>query len=228
MSRGLAFPRAEVRDLSEEDDDEDHINFDRSEEDLFISNEAPACLISLSVDLMQTNSSLDLPPIDPIRNQLFDTKRDIYAFNRFDLFRNYVFPHDISLCRLFLNQYELDYEPLLESTSIFSSMIFLDYLPILRGIAINECIGEFVHKTISLTEDSELFNNNDRRIGTRRSRKRGRIHHLEKIIPDYIFKKPYDKTPQDIATKLSESSLIYTKSKNEVDRTNTNEITSKD
>ena len=205
-------------EFSEEDDDEYahvRLNSNRSEEDAFLSNNAPVCLMELPSILMSNDTSV---PSFPHPNTITDylvTKTRIEKTNaHFNMLYHHVFPQDESWKRhLARGQTDVVNESMLPTIESMNQDICLDYLPILRGIAVAECIADSLYKistTSSATGSVEAIMKGDRWSyrRTRRSQQTGRKNYFENFVPSYVWKET-DVTPSNLIQKLAESSLTY-------------------
>jgi hypothetical protein len=211
LSRGLAFPKIGERGQEEEIDELTDVISVRSDEDFFLRDESMLCMASLSHFLTQHQKSDDIPPIEPVRNYLINQNREQRAKQELDLLRRYIIPIDSSLRRTLYTACEPEHDILLaNSIDTKDPVFFLDYLPLLRYLAVSESIQEYIYNVTKSSDNSDTTDRfrNNRRINTRRSTQRGRQHYLEKIVPAWVWKDT-DSQPKDIGEMMTKSSLVY-------------------
>jgi hypothetical protein len=209
LCRGLSCPRTDDSELLEENDDYAHMKFDRSEEDLLLPNGTPTCILALPFHLMNAHHSMGVLPIEPISHYIMNRKRVAKTEENMGMLRKYIFPLEKSQSRMLASSTERGFDPLLDIAETTEPQLFLDYLPLLRCMAVQEFIAELVYESVS-SQDSEAADSLSNRRNTRRSRKLGRQHYLEVIVPPFVWPDS-DFTAKEIGAKLAKLSLVYDK-----------------
>lgn len=218
LFRGLSSSPNMSAAAEREKEDEDQVGFDqktsnRFEEDVFLPGNVPACIGSLPRLLFDNcrTSRIQFPLIQPTQYHLMKRKREMQAMDNFNLLRSYFMLSDPSQQRTLFhhNEPELDVLLLDEVTETKDATIFLDYLPMLRNMAVAECITEYLYKV----SENSPHNSNDqpitnRRRNTRRSKKLGRQHYFDQLGREFVWKDS-EYTPSQVGAKLANASLIY-------------------
>jgi hypothetical protein len=86
------------------------------------------------------------------------------------------------------------------------SDIFLDYLPLLRCMAVQESISEFIYKTQDVSNQNGR--STTRRRNTRLSIRLGREQYFDKIIPSYTLQAS-NMTTKEIVDSLASTSMLF-------------------
>jgi hypothetical protein len=88
--------------------------------------------------------------------------------------------------------------------------IFLDYLPLLRCMAVQERISEIIYKTQDTSSDD--CRSTSRRRNTRLSKRLGREQYFDKIIQLYTWQES-NPSSKDVADHLANMSMLYKSNK---------------
>lgn len=215
LFRGVSAQMTSQKEQVEETDETLEFVTECSEEDQFLPNESSACVASLPSFLMQHHKPNIVEPIEPLKNFMINRSREQRAIQDTALLRSYILPVDSSQRRSLYSLDQSDYDPLLDSMETKDPGFFLDYLPLLRGMAVSESLAEYVYETMvsssKATNDSDAADGfSNRRIHTRRSKKLGFQHYFEKIVPDCVWKDS-EHTPKEVGDVLANCSLVYTR-----------------
>ena len=202
--RGLSLSSAE--DFEPTDDDEDYkgLSFDKCEEDMFLPAPTPTCLLSLPTFLRQacktigTSSALNRVE----HKMLAHWEKTIH------LAADFVFPSSTN--HMFSRGLSRALDPSVKNRELIDSALFLDYLPLVRCMALHERAAEHVFAQAH-AEDPELATTlSNRQRSTRRSRKLGREHYLEKVSPAFQRQQTNNhESAKQIGSILAESVLVY-------------------
>jgi len=204
--RGLSLSSVEDFELPEDDEEYNGLVFGRCEEDMFLFTPTPTSILSLPTLLRRTRGSSDTcyPAND---DNLLERKMLSQWEKAIQLAADYVFPSAIP--KMFSRGLSRAMDPILPNRQLIDSALFLDFFPILRCMALHERAAEhvFVQTGAADTEFAATLSNCQR--STRRSRKRGREHYLEKISPTFQRQESDLASAKQIGAVLAESALVY-------------------
>lgn len=199
--RGLSPLYAEDLD-NEESSDDPPFSSEMTEEDFLFPVDPPTFMI----DLSQSLDTSSRPPLSHcIRDEFFCRTKTTNLSETLTLTRECIFaqPKYIRLLSRLLSY------PLCSQNRSMSSDydLFLDYIPLLRCMAVQERVSEYMFKLQTSSNDASSRANNGRRT-TRRSLKRGREQYFDKIVPSHAFEGSMQ-TAQEIVELLANTSLLY-------------------
>jgi hypothetical protein len=203
--RGLSPLYAEILDNQETIEDPS-MSSEMAEEDFLFPVDPPAFMLDMA-------HSLTLSPRSPlwngINNEFLCRTKTKKLLEAMTVARDFIFaqPKYTRLLSRLSSHPLLD--PCFKQHQPLSAdfHLFLDYLPLLRCMAVQERIAEYLFKVQESSNDGSSLMNKGRRT-TRRSLKRGREQYFETIVPSYLFVDS-NKTAKDIVELLANTSLLY-------------------
>ena len=201
--RGLSPKYVDAPD-NEETQESPLVSSEMTEEDYLFPVDPPVFLLELSHSLTLFSKS----PLNDITEEFVYRTKVAKVMEAITSLRDFLFCHP-KYTRL---QSRLLSDPLLLNHQALSLNLFLDYLPLLRSMAVQERISDYMFKIqeASNSDDaSALMKNHGRRV-TRRSKTRGREQYFDKLFPPYAFETS-NKTANGIVELLANMSLLYTK-----------------
>jgi hypothetical protein len=204
--RGFSFPSVDVFEAPEDDDDYKGMQFDRSEEGLFLSNPSPTCLLSLPSYLREVGGSHsvgDSPELDLLESRKLNRLRETC-----DLLSNFVFVERPLQAHMFCRGLVREVDPLLPSVDAIDRHLFLDYLPMLRCMSIHERSSEYVFALAHEEDPDAATSLSNRTRTTRRSKAKGRQHYFENVSPAFEWKDT-EQSAKQVGATLAESYLLY-------------------
>jgi hypothetical protein len=204
--RGMSCRTMEniVEDEENENGMSQDLPVDRTEEDMFLPHGAPTSLGLLPASLRRTCRNLFLF-LDPVDNYLFRKKKQGQSKSMLDILCEFMFPGP-SQTRLLYKAMSRLVDPLVRTCETLDQSLFLDYLPLLRCMAVHEHIANTL-LDISRQENPVGPLTTNRKRSTRRGRKLGREHYLEVIAPAYTFQNS-DQTAKTVGDSLCRLALI--------------------
>ena len=202
--RGCSLQYSGVVD--DDDGDEEEVKYREStsvssDEDNLFSSSIPTALFDLPLVLTASTVTIHCT----LRHEFYQQQQKSNRAELLQLLRDYAFTNPKYTRysrRLELPVTELDHG--LSELCMLESDIFLDYLPLLRNMAVQERISEFIFKTSSSSD----CRSTTQRFKTRRSKSLGRDQYFDKIIPSYTTKES-NRTSKDIADRLANMSMLY-------------------
>jgi hypothetical protein len=207
--RGLAFEDAEEvagsndRDEKEaEPDIEDIIRWKAQvlEEDMFIPRTFEDPLASLP-HILRKSAGCPLASLDDLD---LERRKHATAHETYELL-NYIIDDD---SRVKASRPKLGWVPVhsLVPEDVFDRETFLDYLPLLRSMALSESVAEFLHNA-SKTEEEEEHNARSRR-STRSATRNGRQNYFD-TISKVLKQDLADISTSDVTSRLAATRLQY-------------------
>ena len=178
--RGLCFADAEEtvdKDEDETSDDVDDITRGKahlSEEDMFLPRkfEDPLCALP---NILRQEAACFLPQSLDVLD--LERRKHVAAAEMYELLE-YIIDDD---SRVKLSRPKLGV-PLVHSLcpgDYYDEVAFLDYLPMLRSIALLESVAEFIHEASKSDNEKELARSSRR--STRSKTRNGRQHYFDKV-----------------------------------------------
>lgn len=202
--RGHCFPRDDAFEAPEDDEDYKFIQFDRTEEGLFLPNPAPTPLLSLPMYLKNAGIKSHVSP----DLYLLERRKRERLNQTTELLSNFVFADLPARTRMFSSGVVREVDPLLSNADTIDRNLFLEYMPILRCINALERSEEYVFSLAQASDPDAATSLSNRSRTTRRSKALGRHHYLESVVPAFVWKDG-DRTPKDVGRVLAESLLVY-------------------
>ena len=199
--RGCTLQYSGVID-DDETDQYREIALDSSDEDYLLSNDIPTPLVDLPHILITLNATVPCA----FRYECYKQQQKTNRLESLHLLRTSIFTNP-KYTRYF-RRLEM---PITEAVSgatgtcMLHSDIFLDYLPMLRCMAVQERFSEFIYKTQDATSRDCL--STSRRRNTRLSQRLGREQYFDKIIPLYTWQES-DRSSKDVADHLANMSFL--------------------
>ena len=204
-ARGLSFSTAQLTDEQREEEECAGWTCAVSEEDMLLPNDAPESLQSLPV-LLKSSCTL-VSPANALDVAITEHTIAARVDEMKDLLCDYVFASKLQT-HLFFRSMAREVDPLLERFGNVNSELFLDYLPILRCMSVQERVAEAVFLAAQEQDPDGVAGMTHRKRSTRRSKKLGREHYFEKLPPPYTWEAS-DWTPREVADRLADASLLY-------------------
>jgi hypothetical protein len=204
--RGFSFPSVDTFEAPEDDDEYKGMQFDRSDEGLFLSNPSPTCLLSLPSYLREVGGSHSVgysPELDLLESRKLHRLRETS-----DLLSNFIFVEQPLETHMFCRGLVREVDPLLPSVDAIDRHLFLDYLPMLRCMSLHERSSEYVFALAHKEDPDAATSLSNRTRTTRRSKAKGRQHYFENVSPAFEWKDTQQSAKQVGAT-LAESFLMY-------------------
>jgi hypothetical protein len=183
--RGLqsAAPLEETK--TEEEYDEFHPSFERTDEEAFLPAFVPSSLSSLSFHFNRAAGNLYSPRL--IENVAMNRRKEDRFAMASKILRGYIFVRG-KHTRLCLSATIRSVDPLLVGRlNRLDLGIVLDYLPMLRCMSALERQADLIFNAIQDADPNVAFDMAHRQRSTRRSRTRGREHYFEKVVPSFAW-----------------------------------------
>jgi hypothetical protein len=171
-----------------------------SEEDWLHSIDVPTPLHSLPSLLNPLCASYETF----LQAQWYKRAKESKRIEALDVLRDYIFTQP---------KY-IQYSGRLESSLVENQMnmldinLFLDYLPILRSMAVHERISDSIYHIQDVSNPNAIHVLSKRKPNTRQSKRHGREHYFDKVIPSYVWEKS-KLAVKEIGHQLAEMSLLY-------------------
>jgi hypothetical protein len=124
-----------------------------------------------------------------------------------DLLCDFIFPGQ-SRTRMFYRAMTRELDPLLETTETIDNELFLDYLPLLRCMAVRERACELLFQAAYAEDPDSAASMMNRKRATRRGKKLGREHYFERKAPTSVWNES-DKSAKEVGGLLAEQALLY-------------------
>ena len=198
--RGLCTPSA--ISVNEEDDDHQVDSEDVSDEDMFLSNDAPAFLSSLASYLRK---ACQFDEMQSVRYMLSKKKALARLESYLSTFRYKLYAVDKERwSRMFVRGLDRPLDPMLYQSSLLDVIdhgIFLDYMPLLRTICyIEESMDRFRQGNGNRLQEpvSERAMRSMKRQGEQ-------THYLYKVIPEFAIKD--NVTPEEVGRQIGQKLL---------------------
>lgn len=204
--RGMSCRTMEniVEDEEKENEMPQDLPIDKTEEDMLLPHRTPTSVRSLPAHLRKTLQNPFLIT-DPVDFHLLKKKKQVQSKSMLNILCEFIFPGP-SQARLFYKSVSRLVDPLVRTCETVDRSLFLDYLPLLRCMAVHEHIANTLFQ-ISTQENTGAPLTTNRKRSTRRGRKLGREHYLEVIAPAYTFQNS-DQTVKTVGDTLCRSALI--------------------
>ena len=202
--RGCSLQYSGIADEDETDQYRENLS-QSSEEDYLLSNSIPVPLVDLPQIL---SASTTLFP-SSVRYELYKQQQKSVCTEALHILRDSIFTHPKYTRysrRLEIPMPDTEHCLIDSRTCMLDSDVFLDYLPLLRCMAEQERIAEFISK--AQDQLSHDIPSTSRRRSTRQSTRRGREHYFDQIVPSYTWKGS-DRTSKDIADQLATMSMLH-------------------
>ena len=206
-ARGVSFPKA--TDVSEDEEDKkgEGIQNDVCDEDMFLPNPPPAPLWSLPAYIRTHGGGVT----DPFIKLNVDERLSFESMARRNKMRHWLVDY-IFICETrkdsrFFADLHRTLDPLLSTSDTIDSRLWLDYLPLLRCMALLDQAGEITYqKALSLDPGSASALPNRRRQ-TRRSRQQGFNYYFESLVPGQVWHEDDEVTAKDLVNAMAEFAL---------------------
>ena len=197
--RGFAFSIASI--LEEEVENEDS-SMRASDEDMLLPHIAPDCIVRLPSYLWSLRTFAS--PATALEIVLSRRSREVKAEKHKAILRDFIFVYRDDI-RMLFRSIVRSCDPVLGGIENAEPQLFLDYLPILRTIAVQERISEAIHN--AAPSDGATKTNRHRR-STRQTSKRGYVHYLESLAPPQTWRIS-DQSAKIVGDVLATNSLLY-------------------
>jgi hypothetical protein len=203
--RGFSLPRDEAFEAPEDDDDYKFMTFDRTEEGVFLSNPSPTSLLSLPFYLKNAagNKSQVSPDLD-----LLDSRKIENMHEMTELLASYLFVIYPLPAVMFSRGIAREVDPLLPSVEMIDRRLFLEYLPILRGMSVQERAAGHIYDVAHASDPDAAASLSNRVRHTRRNKAMGRVHYLGEVSAVFTWD-TIARTAKDVGRVLAESLLVY-------------------
>jgi hypothetical protein len=174
----------------------------KSDEDFFLPRPIPTPLLALPSILLDARTDKQIESLeDKLKESLLERRKDTNAQNLLDLVGK-IFSREVQQAKMFrlgLGRHSSSCTAAYDSQ--FDQALFLDYIPILRNVAVHERAAES-------DPELEAAGQASRGRTTRRSARRGRIHFFEKLS-DSFSGDENELTASSVGQKLIDTMLIY-------------------
>jgi hypothetical protein len=189
----------------EESDEFRPTALDISEEDNLFLVDSPISMRALPLYLNPSSRS----PVNVAQDEFFRQRKATKMLKTTKMLSGYIFPQASHI--RFSQRFALSRfvnPSFTNQSSIVDSDLLLDYLPFLRGMAVQERISDCIFQAQEILDPDAASSTNHRKRETRRSKKLGREQYFEKIIPSYVFADS-ERTAKEITNQLADLSLLY-------------------
>jgi hypothetical protein len=205
--RGLLSAAPLQETTTEDECDEVHPSFERTDEEAFLQAQVPSSLSSLSFYFNRAAGNLYSPRW--IENASMDRRKEDRLAMASTILRGYIFVRG-KQTRLCLSATIRSVDPLLVGRmNRLDGGIVLDYLPMLRCMSALEREADFIFNTIQDADPDAAFDMAHRQRSTRRSRTRGREHYFEKVVPSFAWSEPGAPImARELGTALADTLLV--------------------
>lgn len=193
------------QNLEEEENEQTMSSSFSSEEDMLLPNAVPESVKALPTYLK--SACLNVAPISPLDVSLSQRSRDAKINQMKGLVCRFVFA-GAHQRRMYFWSMTHGADPLLGGAGHANSQFFLDYLPILRCISVQERGLEAALKTAQEIDPDGVAQMTNRKRSTRQNQKKGRVHYLEQLAPQSIWE-DFEFSPKEVGDFLADASLLY-------------------
>jgi hypothetical protein len=201
--RGLSSAIPIVDGASEEESDEPRSSSNVTDEAMFLPTQVPTCLWTLPLHFRTAYVSSAPTQHD----NSIERQRATNASNAFDVLYACIFPI-CTQARMRSCSMNRALDPLLlDRVNVLHDQIFLDYLPLLRCMAALERDAESAFRAIEEADPDAATDMSNRRRSTRCSRKLGREHYFEKVVPPFALRE-CGRTAKQVGELLASSLLV--------------------
>ena len=199
-ARGFAFPEALILD---EETENENFGWGSDEEDMLLPNRATDSIAGLPSYLWSMLLCSVVPPATALELSLSKRSRDKRTDKAKDILCDFVFVRRDDT-RLFFRSMSRAWDPLLGPGNV-EPQHFLDYLPMLRSISVQERFSEAIHNAAQ--HENPAAHRRHQRT-TRQTSKRGHVHYLESLVPPQTWRGS-DQTAKQVGDYLADTSLLY-------------------
>ena len=173
----------------------------KSDEDFFLPRPIPTPLLALPSILLNARTKKQIESREAkFKESLLERRKDTNAQILLELI-GYIFSREVQQAKMFCLGLGRHSGCIASYDSQFDQTLFLDYIPILRNIAVHERAAESDPELEAAAQTS-------RGRTTRRSARRGRIHFFEKLS-DSFSGDENELTASSVGRKLIDTMLIY-------------------
>lgn len=171
-----------------------------SDEDYLLSNIVPIPLFDLPQFLSPQNKGLP----QTLQYEFYKQQQKMIHAETWLLLRDSIFtnPKYIRYSRRLDLPFD-DANDCATDVTMLDSDIILDYLPLLRNMAVQEQVSEFTYKALKASNNDPAT----RRRTTRQSIKLGREQYFDKIVPSYTWQES-NRSSKDVVDRLADMSLL--------------------
>jgi len=170
------------------------------EEDMFLPNLAAGAVNTLPVMLRDACTTA---PVAALEHALKQRNKDDRLDEMKDWLGIYAFPKKF-IPDMHWRAMERTINPTLGVAGKVDSRLFLDYLPLLRNMAVQERVSDAVFLAAQQQDPDGVANLTNRMRSTRNNKKLGRKHFFEKMLPLKCNKKA-----KDVGEFIADASLLY-------------------
>lgn len=207
-ARGLSCPK--TADISEEEDDKQEESNERDicDEDMFLPNASPAPLWSLPTYLLAHGGAV----ADRFIKLDTDERLSFESIDRRNRLRHwlldYIFFCDSRKNTHFFADVHRPLDPLLRCCDTMDSRLWLDYLPLLRCMALLDQKGDATYQNALSLDPNSASALSNRNRQTRRSKQQGFKYYLESLVPTQVWHREDNKvSAKDLAAAMAEFAL---------------------
>ena len=215
-ARGCCGPPSLVVDTPEIDEEYVSSRLVDHDEDSFLPNHAPKSLDSLP-NYLRNNRQPEATLFQRIEEDpLLERRKTDKLYSVLGFLHDFIFPFrpQQGMRRRCLKP---EANPSLPITEVADPQFFLDYLPILRCMAVHERSAERVFQLAKEHNPDNAMILSNRKRSTRRSKELGRKHYMECIVPEFVWRETVSqnldgatgKSPNEIGNMLAESFLSF-------------------
>jgi len=202
-ARGFSFSLSQKLDEEEENEQSMPSSFS-SDEDMLLPYAVPESVKELPSYLKSACSNV--APASPLDIALSQRSKHAKIGEMKDLLCDFIFAsqrHD----RMSFRSMTRDVDPLLGVAGNVDEQLFLDYLPILRCISVEERGLEAVFNAAQEKDPDGVGHMTNRQRSTRHSKKKGRAHYLEPLPPPKTWE-DLGRTAKEVGDLLANASLL--------------------
>jgi hypothetical protein len=212
MIRGKAFRSEEPQQDQGEAEEGSIIFWENSEEDMYLANPRPHSLSSLPYQLKKVAADkagaigATLISQDP----LFDRKMLATLDHGMDMLEMCDSRLDFAWLKLFAPRISRQFDPMLNAREMLDNRVVLDYLPLLRCMAVLERAADVASLDDDpLSQELSQASACEGRL-TRRGRKRGRVHYFEQAFECFSSTDVNNKQAKNVGDMFAAAAALFT------------------
>jgi hypothetical protein len=209
--RGKAFRSEESQQDPVEDEEGEVIFWENSEEDMYLANPIPhsAYLLPFQLKKVAANKAGAIGATLISHDPLFDRKRLAKLKHGMDMLEQCDSRHYFPWLKLFVPRISRQLDPTLDMREMLDKRVFLDYLPLLRCMAVLErAAGVASLEDDPLSQELSQASAYEGRRVTRRGRKRGRVHYFEQAFECFSSTDVNDKQAKGVGEMFAAAALL--------------------
>jgi hypothetical protein len=211
MIRGKAVPSEESQQDQVEDEEGNVIFWENSEDDMYLANAIPHSLSLLPLQLKEVagDRAEVIGATHISHDPLFQRKRLAKLHHGMDMLEKCDSRLDVPWLKLFAPRISRKFDPMLDTREMLDKRVFLDYLPLLRCMAVLERASDVASAADDpLSQELSQTSTYEGRRVTRRGRKRGRVHYFEQAFECFSSTDVDNKQAKNVGEKFAAAALL--------------------